>query len=240
MIPGLGDGIKTVKGSAASIAMMYRAYAKDFTVYVFSRKNGLEQGCTTRDMARDQKEAMVQMGISQADIMGVSQGGMIAQYLALDYPELVHKLVLAVTLSRQNETVKNIVTKWVNYAEQDDYKSLMIDIAEKSYTEQYLKKYRRFYPLLTSIGKPKSFERFFIQAEACQQHDAYEELDRIEIPTLVIGADADQVVSGNASKEIAEQIRNSRLIMYEGYGHGSFEEVKTFNRTVIEFLKGDL
>lgn len=36
----------------------------------------------------------------KAEVMGVSQGGMIAQYLAIDYPELVEKLVL-VTSSKQ-------------------------------------------------------------------------------------------------------------------------------------------
>jgi len=40
---------------------------------------------------------MDELGISEADVIGVSQGGMIAQNLAIDRPELVNKLVLAVT-----------------------------------------------------------------------------------------------------------------------------------------------
>ena len=39
MLPGLGDGLATVKGLAFVFSMMYRVYAKEFTVYVFSRKN---------------------------------------------------------------------------------------------------------------------------------------------------------------------------------------------------------
>ena len=38
MIPGLGDALKTVKGSAAVFALMYKLFAKDYRVYVFSRK----------------------------------------------------------------------------------------------------------------------------------------------------------------------------------------------------------
>ena len=53
MLPGLGDGLRSVKGTALPMAFMYRAFAKDFTVYAFSRKNELLQGYTTRDMARD-------------------------------------------------------------------------------------------------------------------------------------------------------------------------------------------
>lgn len=58
MLPGLGDSLRSVKGTALPMAMMYRKFCKDFTVYAFSRKNALLKGYTTRDMARDQAEAM--------------------------------------------------------------------------------------------------------------------------------------------------------------------------------------
>ena len=87
ILPGLGDGLQTVKGTALPMALMYRMFSKEFTVYAFSRKNNLPEGCTTRDMARDQAEAMSVLGIETADIFSVSMGGMIAQHLAIDYPE---------------------------------------------------------------------------------------------------------------------------------------------------------
>lgn len=43
MLPGLGDGLSTVKGMAFVFSMMYRIYANEFTVYVFSRKNDLQE-----------------------------------------------------------------------------------------------------------------------------------------------------------------------------------------------------
>ena len=54
MLPGLGDGLRSMKGTALPMAYMNRELAKDFTVYAFSRKNALPEGYTTRDMARDQ------------------------------------------------------------------------------------------------------------------------------------------------------------------------------------------
>ncbi len=54
-----------------------------------------------REMAKDHAEAMTALGISKADVLGISQGGMIAQYLAIDYPDLVNKLILAVTSANQ-------------------------------------------------------------------------------------------------------------------------------------------
>lgn len=236
MIPGLGDGLKTVKGTAAAFAIMYKCFASRHKVYVFSRKNHLENGYSTKDMALDCKMAMEKLDILQADIMGISQGGMIAQYMAIDFPELVRKLVLAVTLSKQNETVQRAVSSWIQMAEHNDYKSIFIDTAEKSYTERRLKKYRPIYPLLGRIGKPKDFSRFIIQANSCITHDTYNELSNIKCPTLVIGVDNDKIVGENSSEEIAEKIQNSKLIIYTGFGHGVYEEAKDFNHQVLEFL----
>ena len=51
MLPGLGDSLRSMKGTALPMALMYRSFARDFTVYAFSRKSPLPQDYTTRDMA---------------------------------------------------------------------------------------------------------------------------------------------------------------------------------------------
>lgn len=236
IIPGLGDGLKTVKSTAIILARMYKVFAKDYRVYVFSRKNHIEEGYSTRDMARDQKIAMDKLGIEKPHIMGISQGGMISQYLAIDYPEVVDKLVIGVSISKQNDTIQQVVKGWITMAKADDYKSLFIDTMEKTFTEEKLKKYRPLYPIISKIGKPKSFKRLLVQADACLSHNAYDELDKIKSPTLVIGGDSDKVVGENTSEEIAERISQSKLIIYKGLGHGAFEEAKDFNQQVLDFL----
>lgn len=236
MIPGGGDGLTTVKGLAIPMAITYRMFAGDYKVYLFSRKNRLKEGYSTRDMANDQAEAMRKLGLSKAMVLGVSQGGMISQYLAIDHPDLVEKLVLAVTLSKQNDTVQQALGKWIELAKQGDHKALMIDTAEKSYSKNYLKKYRLIYPILGFVGKPKSYERFLIQIGSCLRHDAYDELEKIQCPTLVIGGDDDKIVGVNASLELADRIPNSELFIYEGLGHALYEEAKDFNNRVQAFL----
>ena len=71
----------------------------------------MNKGYSTRDMAEDLAFGMQTLGITRAKVLGVSQGGMIAQYLAIDHPELVDRLVLAVTLSRPNETARLLHSK---------------------------------------------------------------------------------------------------------------------------------
>ena len=107
MIQGLNT--RGIKGAALSLAYMYRIFAKEYTVYLFDRRPVVYDGITVRDMAADIASAMDALGLRNADVFGTSQGGMIAQYLAIDRPDLVRRLVLAVTLSRNNDTVKQVV-----------------------------------------------------------------------------------------------------------------------------------
>ena len=237
MIPSVGDGLKTVKGMALPFAFLYRKLAKDFTVYVFSRRRVLCPGMTTREMAEDLSSAMETLGLSSAAVVGVSQGGMIAQWLAIDHPDKVKKLVLTVTLSRPNTTVQDVIARWIRMADCGDYKGIMLDTAERSYSERRLKQSRLEYRLLGSIGKPKSFDRFRIQAASCVTHDAYDMLECIICPTLVIGGQEDKIVTGQASVEIAERIPDCKLVLYEGLGHGLYEEAPDFLARVSAFCR---
>lgn len=140
-------------------------------------------------------------------------------------------------LARQNETIREAVGAWIDMAEKGDYKSLMIDTAERTYSEKYLRKLRLMYPILTRAGKPESFDRFLIQARSCAGHDAYNEFGKISCPTFVIGGDSDKTVGPESSAELAKAISGSRLYVYKGLGHSAYEEAKDFNDRVLEFLK---
>lgn len=236
MLPGLGDSLRSMKGTALPMAIMYRLFAKDFTVYAFSRKESLPEGCTTRDMAKDQAEAMEQLGIEKADIFGVSMGGMIAQYLAIDYPEKVEKLILTVTSSRPNPILTESIEEWVALAKKGDHAAFMESNLRRIYSESYYRKNKWMVPVLGRMTKPESYDRLFLQANACMTHDAYESLPKIKAPTLVVGGEKDKTLGGEASREIAARLMDVRLKMYPQWGHGLYEEAGDFNRIVFDFL----
>ena len=75
ILPGLSDGLATVRGKALLLAKPYAPFFDRFTVYMFSRKDEMPSGYSIRDMAADQAEALRQLGIEKASVMGVSQGG---------------------------------------------------------------------------------------------------------------------------------------------------------------------
>ncbi len=241
VLPGLSDGLATVKGKALFLGTPYRRFLKEYTVYMFSRKNRMPEGYTIRQMAGDQAMAMKELGIGGAAVLGVSQGGMVSQYLAIDYPGLVDKLILAVTAPYANETVRSAVGSWIGMAEQGDHVRLMVDTAEKMYSKAYLEKHRKLFPVMAKFTRPGSYERFFRNAFAIMEFDARGELGRIRCPTLIIAGDDDNTVGNEAPYELNKGIPDSRLYIYHGLGHSVFEEAKDFYDRVYEFCaSGDI
>lgn len=239
LLPGLGDGITTVKGKALPLAVGYRDFAKRFKCYVFSRRDNIPDGFTIDDMADDLYETLTALGVKNAHVLGVSQGGMVALRFCIKYPEMVDKLIIAVSAPRVNNLIETTIKAWINFAENDDYKSIFIDTAEKSYTEKKLKLYRPLYPMLQKITKPKTLSRFITQAQAILNYDTYNDLEKIQNKTLIIGGSDDKIVGVDASIEMSEKISGSELYIYDGFGHAAYEEAKDFNERAARFLQAD-
>ncbi len=234
VLPGLSDGLWTVKGKAMLLAGSYKRFFRDYTVYMFSRKNEIPEGYSIEDMADDQALAMRNLGIERAIVMGVSQGGMIAQFLAANHSELVEKLILVVTAPYANETIKSVVTKWIEMTQNASHTELMLDTAEKVYTKEFNEKNKRYLPLVARFTKPKNYDRFCKNAYAILDFDARQVLSKIKCPTYIMSGNCDNTVGNNAPYELRDAIENSEMIIFEGLGHGLFEEDKNFYNKVFE------
>jgi pimeloyl-ACP methyl ester carboxylesterase len=236
VLPGLSDGLATVKGKAFMLSGPYKNYLRDYTVYMFSRKNKMPKGYSIKDMADDQVFAMKELGIDKADLCGVSQGGMIAQCIAIFHPEIINKLVLAVTAPYANETAGSVVSGWLDMVKEDEYVKLMTDTAEKTYTKKYLDKYGKMYKFFISFTKPKSYDRFIRNAEAILRFDVKEELNKISSPTLIIAGDEDITVGNKAAHELKDGIQGSELYVYQSLGHGLFDEASDFYDRIFKYI----
>ena len=235
VLPGLSDGLATVKGKALILSPPYRRFFRGYTVYMFSRKNDMPEVYTIEAMADDQALAMQRLGIDRACVLGVSQGGMIAQRLALRHPEKVLKLILAVTAPNATDTVRTVVSGWIDMALRGDHGALMADTAERMYSDAYLRRNRKLFPLLARITKPVNYDRFLKNANAILKFDAREDLPMIACPTLILAGSDDRTVGSDAARELNRGIPGSALHVYEGLGHGAFEEAKDFYDRVLAF-----
>ncbi|EHJ52385.1 alpha/beta fold hydrolase [Streptococcus macacae] len=237
IIPGLGDGLSTVKGMAQFLSLSYRMMAKQYKVYVFSRINELPEKYSTKEMANDIAEAMAMLNISPANIMGISQGGMIAQYLALDFPQMIEKLILVVTAGRMNTLSQERIGHWLTLSQNSSYKDLVLDIAVHSYTAKSFAYLKYLYRILGTFGKIKNKQRIMTQSQACLHHNTLAKLQELQCQTLIIGAKEDDVLGVESSKELSAYIKNSSIKILKNCGHALFEQNKELQKTALAFLE---
>lgn len=233
-----GLSVRDVKGKAVAYGIAYsqRQFGEDYTVYLFDRREDLPEQFSVEAIAEDTFQCMRKLGLSEADVIGVSQGSMAAQYLALNHPEAVHKLVLAVPASRANETLKHNIDSWCAYAKTGNMQAVLKDYMYNNYSEPYLKKNAAMIPLLLKIVKTMEPSRFRILAESCLTVNTCDNLEKIQCPMFVIGGEQDKIVTAQAAWEIAEKT-GCEIFMYKEYGHSACEETKDFNSRILEFLR---
>ena len=194
---------------------------------------------STKMMADDTVRLMDLLGIEKAHIMGVSMGGMIAQELAINYPQRVTKLVLACTYASQDETSGDTLeqAKFLQLTPEKKI-SAMVGLAFNKPL------YRFTFALLVRVQTKFMGTSGTVgiagQSEACRKHNTLERLPLITAPTLVIVGTGDRIIKPVSSEVIAGKIPNAKLVRIEGGSHYfSFEMKSVFNREVLNFLKSD-
>ncbi|MDC7292334.1 MULTISPECIES: alpha/beta fold hydrolase [unclassified Butyrivibrio] len=232
MIPGLR--FASIDGGAQPLSWYYRIFGRSYRIYVIDRKFPPATGCTIHDLAEDVKKVLDKLGLSSVYLFGASQGGMIAQDLTINHPEYVKKLVLGVTASRPNDTMKAVIGGWIKLAQAGRFRDIVKDYLEKGYSEQYMKKYRIALPLLLKTQRFMPKESFITLAKACLSVDTYDKLDSIKCPVLVLGGSEDKIVTGEASAEIARKL-GCEVHIYKGLSHEAYNEARDFNKRIFDF-----
>ena len=244
LIQGLG-------GPGAGWFFQIRAFKKHYQVITFDNrgigKTDKSSGpYTIKTMADDTIGLMDYLGIHKAHILGVSLGGMVAQEIAIGYPERVRKLVLACTSTGEGE-ITNIhpdMLRAIGIKEGStavDFRS--VDFAKSMSAIISLAFNGRLYKMLL-MPISKVYMKFggvggyLEQMEAIVGHSTIDRLHLIEAPTLVITGVEDRIVSPHSSEVIASQIPNAKLVEVKGGSHAFFIEMRgRFNGEVLGFLR---
>ena len=235
MIPGLS--VQSVLRMGDAVKNAFRAYDKDFTIYLIDRREDLPPVYTVEDMARDTADKMKELGLKDVCLFGASQGGMIAMLIAAWYPELVHKLVLGSTTAKVSEASNDILNKWINLAKERKGEELYLAFGDKLYPPALFAQWQEMLIAAGKSVKPEEFDRFVIVARGAEGFDATAELDKIKCPVLVMGAEDDQVLGPEGSYELARRL-GCQLHMYTGYGHACYDTAPDYRERMTKFFKG--
>ena len=198
---------------------------------------------SAKAMADDTVGLMDHLGIDKAHILGFSMGGIIAQELAISYPERVRKLILASTLSTIHQVaseMREAMGLGEDFSEQDvrsvDVTKVLSSLAALSLNSRL---YRMILvPIVPIYARLVGLKGLKGLVEGLAGCNTLDRLHSIQAPTLVIVGAEDKAVSPRPSEVMASKIPNARLVKVEGGSHAYIMEMRgRFNKEVLDFLR---
>jgi pimeloyl-ACP methyl ester carboxylesterase len=178
------------------------------------------------DMAKDTVGLMDALGIQSAHLVGASMGGMIAQEVAISFPQRVRSLT-----SIMSTTGNPKVPPPTREA------SAMLMAPPPATKEEFFDRFAKTWKILRVGSFPedealdrsraeRTYERGLNPAGVGRQLRAVlasgsrkERLRAVNAPTLVIHGTVDPLVRPEGGKDTAASIRGAKLLMIEGMGH---------------------
>jgi 3-oxoadipate enol-lactonase len=229
-----------------------RDFARHFTVITFDgrgigktdRPSGLYSFGT---LAADVIGLLDHLSLDRAHILGESLGGIVAQEVAIGYPQRVRKLILANTSVGRGADMQVHPALMKAYggpegATEATFDPSKVNVGKAMRAMIALSFNSRIYRLgmmlmATLYVKPSAFKGMAEQIQAISAHSTLDRLQLIQSPTLVITGTGDRIVPPAMSDILVGRIPDARLVKVEGGSHALHVEMKRrFNREVLDFL----
>ena len=246
-VEGEGDPLLLITPLGADCGFWARqaqTLSRCFRVITFDNRGSgasthCDTGCSTELMAQDACMLLDYLGVERAHIVGLALGGLVAQRIALERPELVGGLVLASCYAAANEPLREVTEDWRRTATEAGMAALFDQCIPLLFSEAYVA------DSMGELGKLKTFFRLTLQEPACFRaqcmagilHDTRDRLAEISVPVLVVHGEADRLVSVELATELARGLPDARLLLLPEAPHFlTWEHADRFNREVTEFL----
>jgi len=224
--------------SARMMLSMYSFLQEAYTTYAVLRRPGLPAGYSMRDMANDHAVMIREELGGPVDVLGTSTGGSIAQHLAADHPELVHRLVLHASAYTLGDAGKEAQMRVAHLAGQGKWRKASADyLGFIMSPSRFGKITAAFGSLFMALTAPDDPSDLIVTVEAEDRHDFRDRLAEITMPTLVIAGARDPFYTEALLRETAAGIPSARLVLYADKGHAPAG--KQFARDVLGFLQED-
>ena len=185
-------------------------------------------------LVRDALGLLDCLEIRSCTVVGISMGGMIAQHLALKYPDRIRKLVLGCTtcnlaalVCRSPQVLSELVSWMQPFPQGQDKRKTMIEkclsfLFSPSFPTKHPKEFMEFVSNASQTTQP--IEGFVGQLAAVMEHNLCSQLSEIVSPTLVLHGTEDKLIPLEEGVKVAERIDRAQLITLEDSGHLFFLE----------------
>lgn len=196
---------------------------------------------TVADETLDMMAVLAAAGLEQAAVYGRSRGGMLAQELALQHPELVSALILSGTSHRGPGALPStaLVNAAMNFTPEMTREQIFSTQNEAMAAPGWQQRDPEAfaYCLATDLEAPP--RRFAVdrQRGAIEAWSSYDRLPTLKVPTLVLCGEDDGMVPPENSRQIAQRIPGARLALIPQCGHlPMLEQPLAVASLVFDFL----
>lgn len=189
--------------------------------------------------AEDLAGLLSKLEIPRAHVIGLSNGGMIAQHFALRYPEKTGALVLVDTCSYVDTLLHLVITSWIRAAEEGG-SGLRYDVAlPYLFSEDFTRKNLDRILAMKEMNLARNpVEAVVNLSKASRGHDLKDRVAGIKAPTLILAGEEDILIPPKYSRILREKIEHSTLVTLKNCGHvPPLEKPDEFNSIVMNFLK---
>ncbi len=190
---------------------------------------------TVEQLAADVASLIEEQGLAPADVVGVSQGGAVAQQLAWQYPSRVRRLVLVCTfaynLASPRERIEAWLTPWlIRLIGPAGLARLVVQSGSFGGAPVAPAQVDLLRRLLAANRK----EQMLAAYRAMATFDSRSWLDRIRQPTLIVSGAQDRAVPGRHARELAQGIRGAEIHELPNAGHAL---IYTHAREFLDLLE---
>ena len=208
---------------------------------------------TFAGMARNAEAFIDALGLKQIDLLGFSLGGMVAQQITLDRPELVRKLILVGTAPRNHDagngqgqmtpeataifgaTYHPPENLWLKVFFTDSERS---QEAGRAFLKRYLSRTENRDAPISDKVAPAQIAA--IGEWGAVKGERFVYLKNIKQPALVVSGNHDVIVYTVNSLYLVQNMPNAKLILYPDANHGSwYQNHEDFVFEVNRFLDGE-
>jgi len=200
---------------------------------------------TIQAMAKDAVSFIRALGFEQVDLHGFSMGGMIAQVIAQNEPQLVRKLMLTGTGPAGGEgidkvtqvTIIDILKGYLTFKDPKQYLFFTTTANGRRESEKFIKRLKE---RTEDRDTPISLTSTRAQLKAIHSWGLQEpsDLTGIRQPVLVANGEHDRMVPSSNTVDLARRLPHAQLIpLYPDAGHGGiFQYHEAFVKSALEFL----
>ncbi len=191
-------------------------------------------GASIEGRGQELLQLLDRLGIGQVDFCGVSISGLLGQWLAINAPDRIHRLVLSNTAARIGTPAT-----WcsrIKLIQEKGLATVADSLVRRWFSSGFSTRHPEVLAALANDLRKFSTTEYLAGCEALRDADFRERVQQIKASTLVIAGADDRAATVPDAEFLYEKVPGSQLLVFPCGHLACVESAEAFAKAVTEFL----